>query len=154
MTTDSPVVVPLTRRREEPSPQAGGSVGSLPRSKPRRPRARSSLPRVLMITEGTYPYAVGGVSSWCDVLIAGLEQVQWDILPIVAGSKRMHMNYELPSNARLRRPIELWSEDGAPRRMPRLHRETGPSIPTQLVRGLMPWKGSRPRSCAAGGAPR
>lgn len=94
-----------------------------------------------MITEGTYPYAVGGVSSWCDVLIAGLEQVQWDILPIVAGSKRMHANYELPSNARLRRPIELWSEDRAPRRMPRPHRESGPSLPTQLVRGLMPWQG-------------
>ncbi|WP_243094630.1 GT4 family glycosyltransferase PelF [Thermus thalpophilus] len=29
--------------------------------------------RVLFITEGTYPYAVGGVSRWCEQLLFGLE---------------------------------------------------------------------------------
>ncbi|MBV8956190.1 MAG: DUF3492 domain-containing protein, partial [Solirubrobacterales bacterium] len=42
---------------------------------------------MLIITEGTYPYAVGGVSSWCDAVIGGLGHIDWEVLPIVAGSK-------------------------------------------------------------------
>ena len=54
-----------------------------------RTRARpSTRPRILMTTEATYPYAVGGVSSWCDLLIDGLTEFQWQILPIMAGGER------------------------------------------------------------------
>ena len=36
---------------------------------PRRTAAvRPARPRILLTTEGTYPYAMGGVSSWCDLL--------------------------------------------------------------------------------------
>ena len=94
-----------------------------------------------MITEGTYPYAVGGVSSWCDVLIGGLQEIEWDVLPVVAGGKRMHKCFTLPSNGRLLRPIELWAENRPPRRMPCRHDEPDMSLPTQLLRGLMPWEG-------------
>jgi glycosyltransferase involved in cell wall biosynthesis len=109
-----------------------------------------------MITEGTYPYAIGGVSSWCDAVIGGLEQIDWIILPLVAGGKHRRQNYELPGNARLLRPIELWSEDPPPSRMTRGRREPeawipgrvkrgprepGASICAQLLRGLMPWEG-------------
>ncbi len=94
-----------------------------------------------MVTEGTYPYAVGGVSSWCDVVIGRLAQTEWDILPIVAGGKRWQQNFELPPNARLLRPIELWTEDPPPRRMPRRRTNTSVSIPTQLLHGLIPWEG-------------
>ena len=96
---------------------------------------------VLITTEATYPYAVGGVSSWCDALIGGLRGIEWDILPIVAGGKRLRRNYELPPNARLLHPIELWSEDPPPRRIPRRDAGLHASLPTQLVRGLMPWRG-------------
>jgi len=95
-----------------------------------------------MITEGTYPYAVGGVSSWCDVVISRLAQTEWDILPIVAGGRRWDQNYELPPNARLLRPIELWTQDPPPRRMPGRRRDGSVTIPTQLVRGLIPWEGN------------
>jgi glycosyltransferase involved in cell wall biosynthesis len=103
-----------------------------------RPRRR---PKVLIITEGTYPYAVGGVSSWCDVLIGGLRDIDWDVLPLIAGGTHMRVSAKLPANARLLRPIELWSEDRGPRRLRR--RDTGESValPTQLLRGLMPWRG-------------
>ena len=96
-----------------------------------------------MITEGTYPYAVGGVSSWCDVVIGRLTQVEWDILPIVAGDKRWKQHYELPPNARLLHPIELWTQDSAPRRLQRGDVKSGTSIPTQLLKGLIPWEGDR-----------
>jgi polysaccharide biosynthesis protein PelF len=96
-----------------------------------------------MITEGTYPYAVGGVSSWCDVVIGRLTQTEWDILPIVGGGRRWTQHYALPANARLLRPIELWTQDPPPRRMPRRRTEDGTSIPSQLLRGLIPWRGNR-----------
>ena len=94
-----------------------------------------------MITEGTYPYAVGGVSSWCDAVIGGLERIDWEILPIVAGGKRRQQNFVLPANARLLRPIELWSQDPAPRRIPLRRPHRSLSIPAMLVRGLLPWHG-------------
>lgn len=104
-------------------------------------RSRKRAPGVLMITEGTYPYATGGVSSWCDVLISGLEETQWEILPITAGGRRMRQRFTLPANARLLRPIELWSENRPRRRMPRIHVRSDVSLPTRLLRGLMPWTG-------------
>ncbi|MFL5864070.1 MAG: GT4 family glycosyltransferase PelF [Solirubrobacteraceae bacterium] len=93
-----------------------------------------------MITEGTYPYAVGGVSSWCDGVIGGLTDVNWDILPIVAGGKRWRENYELPPNARLLRPIELWSQEPPPWSMQPWRRDASASIPTRLLSGLLPWE--------------
>ncbi|MBV9683605.1 MAG: GT4 family glycosyltransferase PelF [Solirubrobacterales bacterium] len=94
-----------------------------------------------MITEGTYPYAIGGVSSWCDAVIGGLEDIGWEILPIVAGAKRRQQHFELPPNARLLRPIELWSHGPAPRGVPGRRAHPNASIPAQLLRGLLPWHG-------------
>ena len=94
-----------------------------------------------MVTEGTYPYAVGGVSSWCEVLIGGMKEMQWQVLPVIAGGKRMRQRFELPSNARLLSPIELWSEKSPPRRMPRFEGRPGTPLPIRLLQGLMPWNG-------------
>ena len=37
------------------------------------------MPRVLLVTEGTYPYAVGGVSSWCQLLLTNLTDFDWQV---------------------------------------------------------------------------
>jgi glycosyltransferase involved in cell wall biosynthesis len=106
-----------------------------------RPPARAGRrPRVLMITEGTYPYAIGGVSSWCEVVIGRLDHIDWDILPLVGGSKRLRQNFALPDHAHLLRPIQ-WSEDPPPNRLIRGRRPAASSICAQLLRGLMPWEG-------------
>lgn len=97
--------------------------------------------KILMTTEGTYPYAVGGVSSWCDVLIGGLDKIDWNVLPLIAGGKRMRPTWSLPSNARLLRPVELWSEERPPRRLSRRPAVEEMALPSQLLRGLMPWEG-------------
>jgi polysaccharide biosynthesis protein PelF len=94
-----------------------------------------------MTTEGTYPYAVGGVSSWCDVLIGGLDKIDWEILPLVAGGKRVRPSWTLPPNAQLLRPVELWSEERPPRRRARRQAAEQVELPSQLLRGLMPWEG-------------
>ncbi|HEX3833420.1 MAG TPA: GT4 family glycosyltransferase PelF [Solirubrobacteraceae bacterium] len=95
---------------------------------------------VLIITEGTYPYATGGVSSWCDILLSGLPDIEWSVLPLIAGGRHVRPRMKLPPNATLLRPIELWSQERAPRGLSRSNADSG-SLPTQLLRGLMPWQG-------------
>ena len=104
-------------------------------------RPGSERPRVLLITEGTYPYAVGGVSSWCDLLLQSLTEIEWQVLPIIAAHGRPPA-YELPPHARLVGPIELWSEDLPPgRSIHRTRSDGAESIPETLVRGLIAWDG-------------
>ena len=65
----------------------------------RGPVLAGSRPRILLSTEGTYPYVMGGVSSWCDLLVNGLDEFDWLVLPIVAPGKREPL-YTLPPQAR------------------------------------------------------
>ena len=97
--------------------------------------------RVLLTTEGTYPYAVGGVTSWCDLIVRALEEFDWQVMPIIAAHGRPPV-CALPSHARLLGPVELWSE-GVPRGWPlvRTERRTGFELPAALVRALLTWEG-------------
>jgi hypothetical protein len=36
--------------------------------------------KVMMTTEGTYPFHQGGVSTWCNVMVAGQTNVDYVIL--------------------------------------------------------------------------
>jgi polysaccharide biosynthesis protein PelF len=97
--------------------------------------------RILLTTEGTYPYAMGGVSSWCDVLVGALDEFAWQVLPIIAAHGRPP-TFALPPHASAYGPIELWSE-AIPRRrpLPPDQRATGIHLPAALVRGLIAWEG-------------
>ena len=106
------------------------------------PRARrgpvlaGTRPRILLCTEGTYPYVMGGVSSWCDLLVTGLDEFDWQILPIVAPGKREAL-FALPPQAREVGRIEVWSEE-----LPRGGRGKGiAGLPATLVRHLIGWEG-------------
>jgi glycosyltransferase involved in cell wall biosynthesis len=98
--------------------------------------------RVLMITEGTYPHAIGGVSSWCDYLTRGLPEIDWDVLPIVGAGLDRRSGFALPANVKVRPPVELWSE-GLPGWRWRRHGQPGLrlDLPRVLVHGLMGWHG-------------
>ena len=113
------------------------------------PAVRALRPRVLLITEGTYPYSVGGVSSWCDLLLRNLTEIDWQVMPIIAAHGRPPL-YTLPANAREVGVVELWSEDLPPGR---LFRRTDPSltasVPHDLVRGLIAWNGDLDRAAEA-----
>ncbi len=105
---------------------------------PVAPSAPARRSRILLTTEGTYPYALGGVSSWCDLLVRGLTEFDWSVLPIIAPHGRAPL-YELPEHVREEGPIEVWSE-----RLPRgRSRGSGPrpQLPGVLVRGLLGWDG-------------
>jgi polysaccharide biosynthesis protein PelF len=95
-----------------------------------------------MTTEGTYPYAVGGVSSWCELVIGGLSQFDWQILPIMAGGRRNTALFELPAHARLVGQVELWSEQlPPPRWRGRPDRGVRENLPAILTRALISWEG-------------
>jgi glycosyltransferase involved in cell wall biosynthesis len=96
--------------------------------------------RVLLTTEGTYPYVVGGVSSWCDLLVNSLTEFDWIVLPIIGAHGRPR-RFALPAHAREHGPIEIWSERlarGAGRADPVAGRG---ALPAVLVRELIAWNG-------------
>ncbi|HWK30002.1 MAG TPA: DUF3492 domain-containing protein [Solirubrobacter sp.] len=100
-------------------------------------RCPPARPRVLLTTEGTYPYEIGGVSSWCDLLVRSLPELEWQVLPIVAPHDRPP-RYAVPPHARVLPPIEIWSD----RRPARGRRGDLRDLPAALVRGLLRWDGS------------
>jgi glycosyltransferase involved in cell wall biosynthesis len=106
-------------------------------------RSRRSAPgsrRVLMTTEGTYPYAMGGVSTWCDLIVTGLPEYEWQLLPIVAGDRRPAPMFELPAHAFMAGRIDVWSERLPPRRrMPQRALGMRPTLPAELARQLIGW---------------
>lgn len=107
----------------------------------RRLSLSTRRPRVLLTTEGTYPYVMGGVSSWCDLLVKGMPEFDWQILPIVAPRGKPPV-FELPSHAREVGRIEVWSEE-LPRgpRLRQSERRAASELPAILVRNLIGWNG-------------
>jgi glycosyltransferase involved in cell wall biosynthesis len=102
-------------------------------------------PRILMTTEGTYPFAVGGVSSWCHVVVGGLPEFTWQILPIHAGGRRPAQLFELAPHVALAGRIDVWSEQMPPRRRTSgLRRGLRPALPGDLARALIGWRGDHP----------
>jgi glycosyltransferase involved in cell wall biosynthesis len=114
-----------------------------------RPALELARPRILLTTEGTYPYAIGGVSSWCGLLVNSLTEFDWQVLPIVAADGRSRM-FELPSHAREIGRIEVWSE-ALPhgRHVRRRGRRTADELPAVLVRNLLAWEGDTDAVIAA-----
>lgn len=65
---------------------------------------------VLLMTEGTYPYAGGGVSTWCDVLCRGLSEIDFYVIA-VTGAPIATLKYQTPPNVRYIRQVPLWGSE-------------------------------------------
>lgn len=103
-----------------------------------------TAPTILLTTEATYPYAVGGVSSWCHLVVGGLPEFAWRVLPIHAGGRRPRQLFELPPHASLAGRVEVWSEQLPRRRWIRDRLQGGrPTLPGELARGLVGWHADR-----------
>jgi glycosyltransferase involved in cell wall biosynthesis len=63
--------------------------------------------RVALVNEGTYPYVTGGVSTWCDQLVRGLSDVDWDLVAIV-GTEPDRPAVRLPGNVRSLTAVPVW----------------------------------------------
>ncbi len=57
--------------------------------------------RICLLTEGSYPYVVGGVSSWVQMLMEGLPEYEFFIYSIGAEAKdRGNYKYRFPENCK------------------------------------------------------
>ena len=63
--------------------------------------------RIAMITEGTYPVATGGVSTWCDQLITGISEHDFEVTAIVATGRELVV-WQRPPNLREVRRAAMW----------------------------------------------
>jgi glycosyltransferase involved in cell wall biosynthesis len=64
------------------------------------------LPHVLLLTEGTYPFVDGGVSTWCNQIVAGIPDVQFTVLA-VTGDVTARQLYDVPPNVEVMQ-VPLW----------------------------------------------
>lgn len=92
---------------------------------------------VLMTTEGTYPYAVGGVSTCCHQLMSGLPDLDWSVLPLLTGAQSRRPRYHPSLNTQILRPIVTWR---GRTHIPIGRRDApGSWLPRALLRGLLAW---------------
>lgn len=62
--------------------------------------------KVLLTTEGTYPFTAGGVSTWCEQMLQGLPEHEFTVLSVVA-NPHVDYRYDVPANTRVL-PAPLW----------------------------------------------
>lgn len=64
-------------------------------------------PSVFLATEGTYPFEGGGVTTWADVVLGGLPDVDFHLLA-VTGSTALRLHKELPEHVRSIQVVPLF----------------------------------------------
>ncbi|MCK6570220.1 GT4 family glycosyltransferase PelF [Myxococcota bacterium] len=60
--------------------------------------AEREIADVCIVTEGTYPFVRGGVSSWIHGIVTGMPDVRFALLLISAERKESKLAFELPKN--------------------------------------------------------
>jgi glycosyltransferase involved in cell wall biosynthesis len=73
--------------------------------------------RIYLSTEGTYPFVLGGVSTWVDMLVHGLPHHDFEIGALV-DNPHHRVQYRPPPNVTLQ-PIPLWGLELAEEYLPR-----------------------------------
>ncbi len=78
---------------------------------------RNDTARVTLLTEGTYPHSHGGVSVWCDQLVTGMPDIEFDVIA-VTGTGREPIVWDLPDHVRGVRSVPMWgaAPEGRPPR--------------------------------------
>ncbi|MDT0547158.1 DUF3492 domain-containing protein [Streptomyces lonegramiae] len=67
--------------------------------------------RVGLLTEGGYPYASGEARLWCDRLVRGLAQHEFEVYALSRGARQAAGGFmELPDSVRRVRTAPLWGE--------------------------------------------
>ncbi|MEM2109425.1 MAG: GT4 family glycosyltransferase PelF [Candidatus Odinarchaeota archaeon] len=62
------------------------------------------MTRICLITEGTYPLTIGGVSKWTHTLVSHMPDLEFEIISLVPDTKT-RFNYTPPKNVK---EIHLW----------------------------------------------
>lgn len=90
----------------------GGSrrLGAAPATREPAPGSRSragSNLRVLLTTEGTYPHYTGGVSTWCDLLITHIDDVDYVVWSLMM-NPFIKQQFAFPANVVKFVGVPLW----------------------------------------------
>ncbi len=93
---------------------------------PERRPSPAGRTQVLLLTEGTYPFHWGGVSTWCHALTHGLPEVDFTLIAL-ARDPLVESRFELAPNVVEFRTIPLWGVRNA--------WELGPDRKVRAVRG-------------------
>ncbi|HEY6796314.1 MAG TPA: GT4 family glycosyltransferase PelF [Kineosporiaceae bacterium] len=88
--------------------------------------------RIALVTEGSYPFSHGGVSVWCDQLIRGVSEHDFDIVAMTGTGAERRL-WQMPTNVRSVRAVPLW---GPVRKLP--------ATRLSMVRGPGPGPSGRP----------
>lgn len=97
---------------------------------------KSQRLHVLLVSEGTYPFFFGGVSTWCHVLVRGLPEVDFTLMSLIDSPSRKP-TFELAENVVEFRPVPIWGN----REISELDRK--PSLKRLLTRRRIDRRGLR-----------
>ncbi|MDX3643659.1 GT4 family glycosyltransferase PelF [Streptomyces sp. MB09-02B] len=70
---------------------------------------RLGAARVTLLTEGTYPHSHGGVSVWCDQLVQGMPDLDFDVIA-VTGTGREPLVWDLPAHVCRVLSVPMWGD--------------------------------------------
>ena len=90
--------------------------------------------KIALMTEGTYPFAFGGVSVWCDQLIRGMPGYDFHLVALV-GTAAEPAVWALPGNVVSMVTMPLWGPAPGPAR--RRVRGRRARLPLRLLRQLI-----------------
>ncbi len=65
--------------------------------------------KVMLSTEGTYPFHQGGVSTWCDILVNNITEVDYYLYSIIM-NPYVTQKFQLPSSVKLIK-VPLWGTE-------------------------------------------
>lgn len=85
----------------------GGAVGPAAEGSAAGDPAGAAPLKVLLVTEGTYPYHFGGVSTWCGSLLESLPDVRFSLMALVA-DRKLEPLFTRPPNVEKFLPVPLW----------------------------------------------
>jgi hypothetical protein len=54
--------------------------------------------RVCILVEGTYPYITGGVSSWVQMLVENMPDIEFDVVHLAPWRWNKPFAYKIPKN--------------------------------------------------------
>lgn len=116
------------------------AAGALPERESRP--APAGRTRVLLVTEGTYPFHWGGVSTWCHALTHGLPEIDFTLIAL-ARDPLVESRFELAPNVVEFRTVPLWGvrnawELGPNRRIADVRRRVRSSREAELGAGFLP----------------
>lgn len=103
--------------------------------------------RIALVSEGTYPFQMGGVSVWCDQLIRGLPDYRWEMVALTVDGTEPQV-WPSPSNLDRICSIPLWRPRLPGRGRPGREFRTAfaefvAALPTPVDPDLAPWHRER-----------